>query len=1161
MTSELTSKWITFNNSESNFTPSSLITSAIINQSSPNLHGSCHNTSRWCLQNYMENGWELTSELTSRWITFNNTQSNFTPISLITFAVINQTSPNLQGSCRNNSQCCLQNYMENGWELTSELTSKWITFNNSELNFTASSIITSAIINQTSPNLHGSCHNTSRWCLQHYMENGWELTSELASKWITFNNTQSNFKPISLITFAVINQTLPNLHGSCRNNSQCFLQNYVENGWELTSELTSKWITFYNSESNFTPSSLVTSAIINQSSPNLHGSCHNTSRWCLQNYMENGWELTSELTSRWITFNNTQSNFTPISLITFAVINQTSPNLQGSCRNNSQCCLQNYMENGWELTSELTSKWITFNNSELNFTASSIITSAIINQTSPNLHGSCHNTSRWCLQNYMENGWELTSELTSRCITFNNTQSNFTPISLITFAVINQTSPNLQGSCRNNSQCCLQNYMENGWELTSELTSKWITFNNSESIFTASSLITSAIINQTSPNSQGSCRNNNQCCLQDYMENGWELTSEWTSIWMTFNNSQSNFTPSSLITSAIINQTSPNLHGSCRSTSRWCLQNYMGNGWELTSELTSKWITFNNTQSNFKPISLITFAVINQTSPNLHGSCRNNSQCCLQNYMENGWELTSELTSIWMTFNNSQSNFTPSSLITSAIINQSSPNLHGSCRNTSRWCLQNYMGNGWELTSELTSKWITFNNTQSNFQPISLITFAVINQTSPNIHGSCHNTSRWCLQNYMENGWELTSELTSRWITFNNTQSNFTPISLITFAVINQTSPNLQGSCRNNSQCCLQNYMENGWELTSELTSKWITFNNSESIFTASSLITSAIINRTSPNSQGSCRNNNQCCLQNYMENGWELTSELTSIWMTFKNSQSNFTPSSLITSAIINQSSPNLQGSCRNTSRWCLQNYMENGWELTSELTSKWITFNNTQSNFKPISLITFAVINQTSQNLQGSCRNNIQCCLQNYMENGWELTSELTSKWITFNNSESIFTASSLITSAIINQTSPNSQGSYRNNNQCCLQDYMENGWELTSEWTSIWMTFNNSQSNFTPSSLITSAIINQTSPNLHGSCRSTSRWCLQNYMGNGWELTSELTSNWITFNNTQSNFKPISLITFAVINQISPNLHESCRNKKPMFPAKTTWKTVEN
>ena len=138
--------------------------------------------------------------------------------------------------------------------------------------------------------------------------------------------------------------------------------------------------------------------------------------------------------------------------------------------------------------------------------------------------------------------------------------------------------------------------------------------------------------------------------------------------------------------------------------------------------------------------------------------------------------------------------FTPSSIKTSAIINQTSPNLHGSCRNTSWWCLQNYIENGWELTSELSSKWITFNNTQSNFTPISLITYAVINQTSPNLQGSCSNNSQWRLRNYMENGWELTSELTSKWITFNNSQSIFTPSSLIIFAVLNQTSQSLHKS-------------------------------------------------------------------------------------------------------------------------------------------------------------------------------------------------------------------------------------------------------------------------------------------------------------------------------------------------------------------------------
>ena len=179
------------------------------------------------------------------------------------------------------------------------------------------------------------------------------------------------------------------------------------------------------------------------------------------------------------------------------------------------------------------------------------------------------------------------------------------------------------------------------------------------------------------------------------------------------------------------------------------------------------------------------------------------------------------------------------------------------------------MANGWELTFELTSKWITFNNTQSNFTPIPLMTFAVSNQNSPNLQGSCRNASRWYLQNYMENGCELTSELTSKWITFINTKSNFTLISLITFAVIIQTSLNLLESCRNNSQCCLQNYMENGRELTSELTSKWITFNNTQSNFKPISLITFAVINQTSPNIQGSCRNTSRWCLQNYMENGW----------------------------------------------------------------------------------------------------------------------------------------------------------------------------------------------------------------------------------------------------------------------------------------------------
>ena len=292
----------------------------------------------------------------------------------------------------------------------------------------------------------------------------------------------------------------------------------------------------------------------------------------------------------------------------------------------------------------------------------------------------------------------------------------------------------------------------------------------------------------------------------------------------------------------------------------------------IESESTSKWITFKNIQSIFTLSSLITFEVLNQTLPNLQGSCRNTSRLCLQNYMEHGWELTSELTSKWITFKNIQSIFTLSSSITFEVLNQTLPNLQGNCRNTRWWFLRNYMENGWELRSELTSKWITFKNIQSIFTLSSSITFEVLNQTLPNLQGNCRNTRWWCLQNYMEHGWELTSELTSKWITFKNIQSIFTLISLITFEVLNQTLPNLQGNCRNTSRWCLQNYMENDWELTSELTSNWITFKNIQSIFTLSSSITFEVFNQTLPNLQGNCRNTRWWFLQNYMRNSWELS-------------------------------------------------------------------------------------------------------------------------------------------------------------------------------------------------------------------------------------------------------------------------------------------------
>ena len=55
----------------------------------------------------------------------------------------------------------------------------------------------------------------------------------------------------ALITFEVLNQTPPNLLGSCRRSSRWYLQNYIKNGWELTSELRSKWIYILKYSSKF----------------------------------------------------------------------------------------------------------------------------------------------------------------------------------------------------------------------------------------------------------------------------------------------------------------------------------------------------------------------------------------------------------------------------------------------------------------------------------------------------------------------------------------------------------------------------------------------------------------------------------------------------------------------------------------------------------------------------------------------------------------------------------------------------------------------------------------------------------------------------------------------------------------------------------------------
>ena len=69
------------------------------------------------------------------------------------------------------------------------------------------------------------------------------------------------------------------------------------------------------------------------------------------------------------------------------------------------------------------------------------------------------------------------------------------------------------------------------------------------------------------------------------------------------------------------------------------------------------------------------------------------------------------------------------------------------------------LGIDWDINKKRSADVVT-----TLAQCFTLITFEVLNQTPPNLLGSCGSSTRWYLQNYIKNGWELTSELTSKWI-------------------------------------------------------------------------------------------------------------------------------------------------------------------------------------------------------------------------------------------------------------------------------------------------------------------------------------------------------------------------------------------------------------
>ena len=159
---------------------------------------------------------------------------------------------------------------------------------------------------------------------------------------------------------------------------------------------------------------------------------------------------------------------------------------------------------------------------------------------------------------------------------------------------------------------------------------------------------------------------------------------------------------------------------------------------------------------------------------------------------------------------------------------------------------------------------------------------------------------------------------------------------------------------------------------------------------------------------------------------------------------------------------------------------------------------FWNTQSNFTLISSITFEVFSQTLQNLQGSRRNAIQWCLQNYMVNGWELTSELTSKRINILKYSSKFTTNLTnnfrSTWAYVKLYSINPGENLQGSHTCTMGGTSSVLFQWRPAFSALWRRGN---SVISVHHINNFEIIDQTSPNFQGSRCNGCEWCVQNYI----------------------------------------------------------------
>ena len=195
----------------------------------------------------------------------------FQCITLITFGILHQTSPNFQGSRRNGCEWCVI--------ITLSIQATCLVSSNCSVTHVRWGEGTSSVLFQWRPAFSALWRRGNSVVSVHHINNFWNTWSNLTKfsgqspQWLRMVCGQLHVKRLrinwdiiekrsadvvttlaqcfALITFEVLNQTPPNLLGSCRSSSRWYLQNYMKNGWELTSELTSKWIYILKYSSKF----------------------------------------------------------------------------------------------------------------------------------------------------------------------------------------------------------------------------------------------------------------------------------------------------------------------------------------------------------------------------------------------------------------------------------------------------------------------------------------------------------------------------------------------------------------------------------------------------------------------------------------------------------------------------------------------------------------------------------------------------------------------------------------------------------------------------------------------------------------------------------------------------------------------------------------------